>query len=74
MILVPTFLLLFLLVRGAPVWFSTGTNSTGRADAFCARLGVPSLSIIVVITEIGLRAGTMRPTSPQRLSAPHCCR
>jgi Kef-type K+ transport system membrane component KefB len=57
MLLVPAFVLLFLFVRGAPVWLLY-RNTIGPAQRlpFALSSAVPSLSIIVVITEIGLRA------------------
>jgi len=60
MLLVPAFVLLFLFVRGAPVWLLY-RNSILPAQRlpFALSSAVPSLSIIVVITEIGLRARIM---------------
>jgi Kef-type K+ transport system membrane component KefB len=60
MLLVPAFVLLFLFVRGAPVWLLY-RNAIGPAQRlpFALSSAVPSLSIIVVITEIGLRAKLM---------------
>jgi len=59
MLLIPTFLLLFLLVRGIPViLYGKQLRPTERMP-FMLASGVPSLSIIVVITEIGLRAEVM---------------
>jgi Kef-type K+ transport system membrane component KefB len=59
MILIPTFLLLFLLVRGAPVVLYRRDLDPAERMPFVLASGVASLSIIVVITEIGLRAGRM---------------
>lgn len=57
MLLVPTFLLLFLFVRGAPVYLLYGKAITRPERLpFALASAVPSLSIIVVITEIGLKA------------------
>ena len=60
MLMVPVFLLLFLVVRGTPVWLLY-RNAIARPQRlpFALSSAVPSLSVIVVITEIGLRAGTM---------------
>ena len=59
MILVPTFLLLFLLVRGVPVVLYLNELQPAERTPFILASGVASLSIVVVITEIGLRAGSM---------------
>jgi Kef-type K+ transport system membrane component KefB len=59
MILVPTFLLLFLLVRGVPVFLYRNELQPAERAPFILASGVASLSIVVVITEIGLRAGSM---------------
>jgi len=61
MLLVPTFALLFLLVRGAPVLLYRGQIASVQRLPFALASAVPSLSIIVVITEIGLRAKSMNP-------------
>ena len=61
MLLVPTFLILLLAIRGAPVWLYR--NEITHAEQFSLALcsAVPSLSIIVVITEIGLRSKSITP-------------
>jgi len=59
MLLVPGFALIFLLVRGMPVLLYRGLLSKGQSWPFALSSAVPSLSIIVVITELGTRAGTM---------------
>jgi Kef-type K+ transport system membrane component KefB len=59
MILVPTFLLLFLLVRGTPVVLYRAELQPVERTPFVLASSVASLSIVVVITEIGLHAGTM---------------
>jgi Kef-type K+ transport system membrane component KefB len=61
MLLVPAFALLFLLVRGAPVFFYRGLMAKGQRVAFALCSAVPSLSIVVVITEIGARTQTVTP-------------
>lgn len=60
MLLVPTFLLLFLFIRGAPV-FLLYRKALAREQRlpFALASAVPSLSIIVVITDIGLKAKTI---------------
>src|SRR5208283_2722425 len=59
MLLVPAFVLLFLIIRGAPVFLYRRTIATARRLPFVLSSAVPLLSIIVVITEIGTRAKTM---------------
>ena len=61
MLLVPTFLALFLLIRGAPVMLYRNDIEKVQRLPFALSLAVPSLSIIVVITEIGERARVMNP-------------
>lgn len=59
-LLVPAFLLLLLLIRGAPVWlvYRRHIDPVQRLP-FALSSAVPSLSIVVVITEIGLRTKTI---------------
>jgi Kef-type K+ transport system membrane component KefB len=59
MLLVPGLALLFLLVRGTPVLLYRRQLAPGQSWPFALSSAVPSLSIIVVITEIGTRAGTL---------------
>lgn len=59
MLLIPTFLLLLLVVRGLPVILYGRHLQAAERAPFVLACGVPSLSIIVVITEIGLRSGRM---------------
>ena len=59
MLLVPTFLAL--LIRGAPVMLYRNDIEKVQRLPFALSLAVPSLSIIVVITEIGERARVMNP-------------
>lgn len=60
-LLVPTFVLLFLVVRGAPVVLYRKQLPAEQRLPFALSSAIPSLSIVVVITEIGVRAGTMNP-------------
>ena len=62
MLLVPTFVMLLLVIRGAPVWLYRNEITRAQRLPFALSSAVPSLSIIVVITEIGLRAKTMNPS------------
>ncbi len=61
MLLVPAFTVLFLIVRGAPVLLYRGHIDTGQRLPFALSSAVPSLSIIVVITEIGVRVKSINP-------------
>ena len=58
-LLVPTFVFLFLLVRGVPVVLYRKHLAAEQRLPFALSSAIPSLSIIVVITEIGVKAGTM---------------
>ena len=61
MLLLPIFALLFLVVRGVPVFLYRRDIATVQQLPFAFSSAVPSLSIIVVITEIGLRTKAMNP-------------
>jgi Kef-type K+ transport system membrane component KefB len=61
MLLVPGFAALFLIGRGAPVFLYRNAIAKAERLPFALSSAVPSLSIIVVITEIGVRAKTMNP-------------
>ncbi len=60
-LLVPTFVILLLAIRGAPVWLYRNEMTRMERFSFALCSAVPSLSIIVVITEIGLRSKAMSP-------------
>ena len=60
-LLVPAFVILFLVIRGVPVFLYRNDLAKAQRLPFALSSAVPSLSIIVVITEIGVRAGTMNP-------------
>jgi Kef-type K+ transport system membrane component KefB len=61
MLLVPTFLILLLLIRGVSVLLYRNEITKAERLSFALCSAVPSLSIIVVITEIGLKSKTMSP-------------
>lgn len=61
LLLVPAFAVLFLIVRGMPVLLYRGQIDSAQRLPFALFSAVPSLSIIVVITEIGLRSRLMHP-------------
>jgi Kef-type K+ transport system membrane component KefB len=66
---VPLFLVLFLVVRGAPVLLLHRRDLPGRELgplALCAATGLP---LIVVITTIGVSEGRMRPVNAAALVA-----
>ena len=60
-LLVPTFVILLLVIRGASVWLYRKEITKSERLSFALCSAVPSLSIIVVITEIGLNSKTMSP-------------
>ena len=60
-LLVPTFVVLFLVVRGAPVYLYRRALVPAQRLPFALASAIPSLSIIVVITEIGAKTKMMNP-------------
>jgi Kef-type K+ transport system membrane component KefB len=61
MLLVPICLALFLLVRGLPVFLYRGDLTATERTSFALYSSVASLSLVVVITDIGVRAKIMSP-------------
>jgi Kef-type K+ transport system membrane component KefB len=61
MLLVPIFAVLFLVVRGLPVLLYRGSVETAQLLPIALSSAVPSLTIIVVITQTGARAKSMTP-------------
>lgn len=61
LLLVPAFVILFLVLRGAPVILYRRDIGKAQALPLALSSAVPSLSIIVVITEIGARTKAMNP-------------
>ncbi len=61
MLMVPAFVILLLAIRGIPVFLYRNDIAKTQRLPFALSSAVPSLSIIVVITEIGVRAKTMHP-------------
>ena len=61
MLLVPAVVILFLIIRGVPVFLYRKDLTTPERWPFALSSAIPSLSIIVVITEVGVRTGTMNP-------------
>jgi Kef-type K+ transport system membrane component KefB len=61
MLLVPAFLVLFVVVRGTPVLLYFNDIAKEERLPFALSASVASLSIIVVITEIGARAHMINP-------------
>ena len=59
LILVPTFLMLFLLVRGLPVVLYRNDLAPQERVPFVLASAVASLSIVIVVTEIGVHTRTM---------------
>lgn len=60
-LLVPAFTALFLLVRGAPVLLYRQALAKGERLTFILSSAVPSLSIVIVITELGVQTKAMNP-------------
>jgi len=60
LLLVPMFLLIFLLVRGTPVLIYRNDLGSGERLPFVL-YSATSLPIVVAITDIGLRTGDMKP-------------
>jgi hypothetical protein len=58
---VPTFVVPFLVIRGTPVLLYPNDITQTQVLPFALASAVPSVSPIVVITEIGVRAKTMNP-------------
>lgn len=61
MLQVPAFVALFLIIRGTPVLLYRGHIDTAKLLPFALSSAVPSLTIMVVITQIGMRAKLMNP-------------
>ena len=68
-ILMPTFLLLFLVVRGLPVFLYRKEMPQSERWPFALSSSVTSLALVVVITQIGLRAKSMNHDVAQALIA-----
>jgi len=58
-LMLPLFALLFLVIRGLPVLLYRKDISRSQQLPFALSSAIPSLSIIVVITEVGVRMKTM---------------
>jgi Kef-type K+ transport system membrane component KefB len=56
-LLVPVFMLMLLAVRGAPVWLYRRHLLPGQCLPFALYCSVASLSLVVVITDIGVHTG-----------------
>jgi Kef-type K+ transport system membrane component KefB len=69
MILMPTFLLLFLVVRGGPVFLYRKEMSLPESWSFALSSSVTSLGLVVVITQIGLHTKSMSQDIAQALIA-----
>lgn len=61
MVMVPAFVLLSVIVRGGPVILYRHDIDKSQCLPFALASAVPSLSVIVVITEIGTKAKVIRP-------------
>jgi Kef-type K+ transport system membrane component KefB len=67
MLLVPTFLLLFLLARGLPAWLYRRDLPQRELAALALSSSVASLGIVVVITSVGLKSGHLDADVAQAL-------
>jgi Kef-type K+ transport system membrane component KefB len=67
MLLVPAFLVLFLVVRRVPVFLYRHDIPKPERLPFAFSASVASLGLLVVITQIGLRAKNMNPDIAQAL-------
>jgi Kef-type K+ transport system membrane component KefB len=61
MLLVPAFAVLFLLIRGVPALLYRGDVDAAQLLPFAFSSAVPSLTIIVVITQTGVKAKSITP-------------
>ena len=61
MLLIPTFVILLLVIRGASALLYRNEITRMERFSFALCSAVPSLSIIIVITEIGLKSKSMSP-------------
>ena len=61
MLMAPAFLILILVIRGFPVFLYRRDIGRAQYVPFALASAVPSLSIVVVITEIGTRTGSLDP-------------
>jgi Kef-type K+ transport system membrane component KefB len=61
MLLLPTFLVLFLLVRGLPVFLYRRDLAKAELLPFALSMSVTSLGLVVVITHVGLQTNHMSP-------------
>jgi Kef-type K+ transport system membrane component KefB len=61
MLLLPTFLVLFLLVRGLPVLLYRRDLAKPELLPFALSMSVTSLGLVVVITHVGLQTNHMSP-------------
>jgi Kef-type K+ transport system membrane component KefB len=65
--LLPTFLVLFLVVRGFPATLAAPAGSNWRQRSMIALFGATGLPLIVAITEIGVQEGVLRPSTAAAL-------
>jgi Kef-type K+ transport system membrane component KefB len=59
LLLVPTFLALFLLARGLPAWLYRRDLPRRELAPLALSLSVASLGIVVVVTSVGLKSGQL---------------
>jgi Kef-type K+ transport system membrane component KefB len=61
MLLVPVFAILFLVIRGVPILLYRGSVDASQLLPLALSSAVPSLTIVVVITQTGARVGSITP-------------
>lgn len=66
-VLLPAFVLLFLLVRGLPTLLYRRDLGAGEQRSFACLASVPSLGLVVVITQLGLLARSMNADIAQAM-------
>jgi len=67
MLLVPTFLALFLLTRGLPAWLYRRDLPRGELAPLALSSAVASLGIVVVVANVGLKSGHLSSDVAQAL-------
>jgi Kef-type K+ transport system membrane component KefB len=67
MLLVPTFLALFLLTRGLPAWLYRRDLPRGELAPLALSSAVASLGIVVVVANVGLKSGHLSSDIAQAL-------
>ena len=67
LLLLPAFLVLFLVVRGLPTWLLQRNELPGRDPLALGLFGATALPLVVVITSIGVDEGAINPATAASL-------